>query len=296
MSKEKDAVLFTLAGNQEIADSLIRKLNLEVGHFDLRNFPDGETYIRIQTPVKGKKIILVCTLNQPDNKLLPLYFLAKALKEQGAKQVCLLAPYLAYMRQDKVFKYGEAVTARYFAQLISGFVDSLVTVDPHLHRISRLEEVYSIPTKVLHASQPIADWIKTNIKKPVLVGPDIESHQWVSEVASLAQLPFFVLEKTRTGDRQVEISKPNVQNYTDHTPVLIDDIISTARTMMQTVRRLLEAGMVAPVCVGVHAVFADNAYQDLMATGAGKIATCNTILHPSNEIDLSDLLINALIN
>ena len=289
-----NTILFSLPGNQSLTHQLAKKLDIEEGQFSFREFPDCETYIRIQTPVAGKKVILVCTLDRPDDKLLPLYFLAKTLKDQGAKHICLLAPYLAYMRQDKIFKPGEAVTAKYFASLISSFADSLITVDPHLHRISKLEEVYSIPTKVVHAAQPVANWIKANVQNPILVGPDSESHQWVSEVASLADLPFIVLEKVRKGDRDVTVSIPQVAEYKNHTPVLIDDIISTARTMMQTVKHLLNAGMKAPVCVGVHAIFVSAAYLDLMATGIEKVVTCNTVEHYSNAIDLSELYLDVL--
>ena len=82
----------------------------------------------------------------------------------GAMCTCLVAPYLAYMRQDKIFNQGEGVTSTFFGKLISGFADSLTTVDPHLHRISSLSEVYHIPNKVIHAADAISDWIKENIE------------------------------------------------------------------------------------------------------------------------------------
>lgn len=194
------------------------------------------------------------------------------------------------MRQDKIFNEGEGVTSTYFGKLISGFADSITTVDPHLHRISSLGEVYDIPNKVIHAADSISKWIKENIKNSVLIGPDSESEQWVSEVAKNAGAPFTVLKKVRHGDRDVEVSVPDVDKYKDATPILVDDIISTARTMIETVGHLKKAGMKPPICVGIHAVFSGNAYQDLLDSGVEKIVTCNTIPHPSNTIDLSDIL------
>jgi len=221
---------------------------------------------------------------------LPLYFLSHTAKSLGAMCTCLVAPYLAYMRQDKVFNEGEGVTSGFFGKLISGFADSITTVDPHLHRISSLGEVYQIPNKVIHAADAISDWIKENIKNPVLIGPDSESEQWVSEVAKNAGAPFTVLQKVRHGDRDVEVSVPDVDTYKNATPILVDDIISTARTMIETVEHLKKAEMKPPICVGIHAVFSGNAYQDLLDSGVEKIVTCNTIPHPSNAIDLSDVL------
>jgi ribose-phosphate pyrophosphokinase len=285
-------VILALPGNVALAAKLAGKLDATIGKVTIRHFPDGESYIRIHDDVRGKKVILVCSLDRPDKKLLPLYFLSKVAKDLGAKCTCLVSPYLAYMRQDKIFHEGEGITSGYFASLVSNFADSLITVDPHLHRISSLSEIYSIPTKVVHAADYISDWIKQNIDSPVLVGPDSESEQWVSEVAKNADAPFIILKKIRYGDRKVEVSVPQVEAFRDHTPVLVDDIISTARTMIETVGHLKKAGMQPPVCIGVHAVFADNAYQDLLDAVVGGVVTCNTIPHESNAIDLSDLYLD----
>lgn len=283
-------IFFALPGNENLTDILIQRENAEKGSFELRQFPDGETYIRILSSVRNKTVVLVCTLHQPDAKLLPLYFLSKTAKELGANTVFLVAPYLSYMRQDTIFNPGEAVTSTYFAHLVSGFVDFLITIDPHLHRRSSLSEIYTIPTKVAHAANHISEWIKTNIAKPILIGPDIESKQWVSEVAKKANAPYLILTKIRNGDRDVKVSIPHIEIYKHHVPILVDDIISTGRTMIETIGHLKNAGMKPAICIGVHAVFAGNSFQEIKDSGAKEIITCNTIPHKSNQIDISDLL------
>lgn len=292
--KKQGTILFALPGNEEITKKLALHLNIEKGVSVISQFPDGETYVKIQSDIKNKRVILVCTLHQPDNKLLPLYFLSKTARDLGAKSICIVAPYLAYMRQDKRFTPGEGITSTYFGKLVSSFADSLITVDPHLHRNKSLNEVYNIPNKVIHSAKLISEWIKINIKDPVLVGPDIESKQWVSKVAKDAGASFLVLEKTRLGDKKVQISLPQVDAYKNHTPVLIDDIISTAGTMIETTAQLKKAGMKPPVCIGIHAVFAENAYQDLLNSGVADIITCNTIPHKSNRIDISKNIAEAI--
>jgi ribose-phosphate pyrophosphokinase len=283
-------IIFSLPGNETMGHRLATHLNTEIGEATIRQFPDGESYVKLNSNVKGKCVVLVCTLNEPDGKLLPLYFLSQTAKDLGATCTCLVTPYLAYMRQDKRFLAGEGITSTYFGKLISSFADSLITVDPHLHRRSSLSEVYQIPNKVIHAASHISQWIKTNVENPVLIGPDSESEQWVSEVAKNAGAPFTVLQKIRYSDRDVEVSIPNVENYKDHTPVLVDDIISTARTMIETVKHLKRARMKHPVCIGVHAVFAGKAYEELISSGVKTVITCNTIPHKTNKIDLSDIL------
>ena len=288
------SIIFTLPGNEPLGETITTGLNAEKGNYNLHRFPDGESYVRIESSVENKNAIVICTLHEPDDKLLQLFFLCKLLKELKVERVILVAPYLAYMRQDKRFNSGEAITSTYFASLLSSFVDELITIDPHLHRRNSLSEIYSIPSKVLHAANHISDWIKNNIAKPVIIGPDSESEQWVSDVAKKANAPYIVLEKIRNGDRDVEVSVPHVETYKDYTPVLVDDIISTARTMIETVNHLKSAGMKPAICIGVHAVFANNAYQELIKAGASSVITCNTIPHESNRIDLSDQIVHAL--
>lgn len=287
-------VVFALPGNENLSAKIAARLDAEIGEITLRQFPDEETYIRIRSDVKGKRVIMVCTLSNPDEKLLPLYFLSQTAKTLGADCTCLVAPYLAYMRQDKQFNPGEGITSTYFARFISNFADTLFTIDPHLHRRHSMSEIYTVPCMVLHAAGLISAWIRDNIERPVLIGPDSESEQWVEAVAKNAGAPFIVLEKVRHGDREVEVTVPQVEKYQEHSPVLVDDIISTARTMIETIGHLKRAGMKPPICIGVHGIFAGNAFEELKAAGAGAIVTTNTICHPTNEIEIADLIASAL--
>lgn len=281
-------ILFNLFVDEKIANNLKNMTNCEIGELMIRQFPDEETHIKIESDVKNCDVILLASLDRPDKKLLPLLFIAETVKDLGAKHVRLIAPYLAYMRQDKQFYPGEGITSQYFAALISHYFDGLITVDPHLHRRRSLKEIYTIPTEVLHAADKLSIWIKENVSDPIVIGPDKESEQWVLEVANKAEAPFAVLEKIRRGDNEVEISIPAMGQYKNHTPVLVDDIISTARTMIETVKQLKNAKMKPPVCIGIHAIFSGGAYQDLLNAGVEKVITCNTIQHASNQIDLSE--------
>lgn len=291
-----DIIFIALPGNEKLAESLAIKFKSRPGEIILRNFPDGETYLRLLTDVKDKKVVIVCTLDHPDDKILPLYFLAQTAKELGAKQVGLICPYLAYMRQDKRFNPGEAVTSAHFAKLISQFADWMITIDPHLHRRNSMSEIYSIPVRVLHAAPLVSQWIRGNIKNPLLVGPDEESEQWVKKVAEDAGAPFIVLEKVRRGDKDVEIKVPDFSNWKNYQPVLVDDIISTAHTMIETTRHLLKAGFNKPVCIGVHGIFAGNAYNELIDAGAESVVSSDAIVHKSNRINVGDIIYQALLD
>ena len=247
-------VVFSLSAAPGMAEGLARCFEADLGELETRQFPDEETYLRIATPVSGRDVVLLCTLDRPDAKIAPLLFAADALRDQGARSIALVAPYLAYMRQDKAFNPGEAVTSISFSRLLSFYFDFLVTVDPHLHRIDNLDEIYSVPSKVVPAAPAIADWLKANIPDAFVIGPDEESEQWVLDVAERAGIPSAVLEKKRWGDFDVAISGGSLPDMNDKQPVIIDDIASSARTLVETVKLLSKAGTQPPVCVVVHPI------------------------------------------
>ncbi|MBL4584253.1 MAG: ribose-phosphate pyrophosphokinase [Pseudomonadales bacterium] len=258
-----------------------------------RTFPDGESYLRITEDAKGIDAIVVCSLDNPNEKVLQLLFLVDALKDMGAKSIGLVAPYLAYMRQDIRFNPGEAISSKTFAALISQHFDWMVTVDPHLHRYNSLDEIYSIPNRVVSSAKAIACWIKDQVEKPLLVGPDSESAQWLSEISDLSGIPYLCLEKIRSGDRDVAVSGDDFSQWHGFEPILVDDIISSGHTMLETITYLKNAGFSAPVCIGIHALFNDATYLELQRAGA-RVITCNTVFHHSNSIDVNEGIVTAI--
>lgn len=112
-------LIIPFPGNEEMAERLEPLLAAQRGGIEMRQFPDSETYLRIVDDPAGRDAILLCTLDRPNDKLLPLLFAAATLHELGALRVALVAPYLAYMRQDSRFHPGEAITSRHVAALLS---------------------------------------------------------------------------------------------------------------------------------------------------------------------------------
>ena len=277
-------------GNEAFGARLQVELGVEALGLEWRRFPDGESYLQFKQDLKARDVAIVCTLNDPDSKTLALLFAARTARELGASSVGLVAPYLGYMRQDRRFHDGEAVTSVHFAALLSEAFDWLVTVDPHLHRRGSLAEIYSIPNAAVAAAPAMARWIAANVSKPLIVGPDSESEQWAAEVAAACGAPHAVMEKTRLGDRRVEIEAPPLSQWKDRTPVLLDDIISSARTMALATKKIREAGLDAPVCVGVHGIFSPDALGALRDAGAARIVTTNTIAHETNAIDITAIV------
>lgn len=287
------SLVLPMPGNEGFARNLAEAGGGEIGAVETRRFPDGETYLRLISPVAGRAIDLVATLAGPDPDFLRLAFAADAARAQGAVRVRLVAPYLAYMRQDKAFRPGEAVTSDTFARLVSSLFDGLVTVDPHLHRRAALTDLYTIPAVAVQAAPALADWIAAEVSRPLLIGPDSESAQWVQAIAERISAPWAVMEKTRRGDFDVSVDLPDLAGHAICTPVLIDDIVSSGRTLVAAAELLTSRSMARPVCAVVHALFAGDAFARLRAVAA-RVVSCDSVPHPSNAIPLAPLVAAAL--
>lgn len=286
-------VILPFPGNEAFAQALAEAGGFELGHLETRRFPDGESYVRFLTDVRGKCVDLVCSLADPDQGFLGLVFAADAARDLGAREITLVAPYLAYMRQDRRFRPGEAISSKSFARLVSATFDRLVTVDPHLHRYPALSALYTIPDLTLNAAPALADWIGKNVEAPLLIGPDEESEQWVSAIAARVGAPFTVLRKIRHGDRSVDVDVPDLDGWRGRQPVLADDIASSGRTLIEAARKLVLQGFAKPVCTVIHGVFAEDSYERL-ADLSSRIVSTDAVPHPSNAIALAPLVAEAL--
>ena len=281
-------------GQDVLAGHLRHALGADATRLEWRRFPDGESYVRFEDSPSGKDLAVLCTLTDPDAKTQALLFAAATARELGAASVGLVAPYLGYMRQDKRFRDGEAVTSAIYAAQLSAAFDWLVTVDAHLHRRKTLSEIYAIPALDVAAAPAVSAWIRAHVPDPLVIGPDSESERWAAAVAAGAGAPHVALKKVRSGDRQVRVEAPVLAAFRGRNPVLVDDIISTARTMAAAVGQVRSQGFPAPACVGVHAVFAPDALGTLRAAGVTQVATCNTVPHSTNAIDVSAPLAGAV--
>lgn len=286
------AAFFGMPGNRELAGALARLTQRQAASIETRRFPDEESYVRIDEAA-DEASYLVCTLAHPDTQFLPLVFAAQAIRASGAKKLTLIAPYLAYLRQDRQFHAGEAVSSKVFADLLSDRFDALVTVDPHLHRYHALRDIYSVPTLVLHLAETIGAWVRENLPSPVVIGPDEESEQWVKEVAGAAGCPWALFQKERRGDRDVRLKPPDLDSFTGCTPVLIDDIISSGATMVGAAKLLRDAGFHRGFGIAVHALFADEVSTELLLL-LQDLVTSDTIPNRFSRLEVAPLIANQL--
>ena len=289
-------MIITSCGNSvSIAKKLAKKLRGKFSPLTIKAFPDGDIYLKFNTKVKGKKVVIVQSF-QPhsDMSLFDIVFAAETAKQLGAKKVILVSPYLAYMRQDKMFNYGECVSSRVMAKLLNNSVDKIITIDPHIHRYKSLKDIFTIPARKLTANTVIADFVKKKFKNCAIIGPDWESYQWAEVIAKIVKCDVTCLHKTRHSSRSVSVKMIKPIDVRGKTVVLVDDIISTGHTMAEAAKEALKRGAKRVVAIGVHGLFVEGAVEKMKKAGIEKVITTNCIEHKTNKIDVTSLLFEEL--
>jgi ribose-phosphate pyrophosphokinase len=277
------------------ATRLASRLDVPIHEIALHRFPDGE--LRVTVGPTAATTILYVPLDQPNDKLVAILFAAEALRREGAKRLVLLAPYLCYMRQDAAFQKGEAISQKVIGRLIAATVDRVITVDAHLHRTDSITSVFpGIEADDLSAMPAIADALRAAgfDRDSVVVGPDSESQAWVSALAGRLGTACAVAQKTRHGDRSVDMTFADPKLVAGRPVLLIDDIVSSGGTLIACAKALVAAGATTIDAVITHALFAPELTRDFLQAGIRSIRSSHSVPHPTNAIVLDEIFAAAL--
>ncbi|MBI3775141.1 MAG: ribose-phosphate diphosphokinase [Gammaproteobacteria bacterium] len=275
------------------ARALAQALAAPLALVQVHRFPDGECKVQLPAPCPGT--VVVCrSLDHPDAKLIELLLTARTARALGAKQLILVAPYLCYMRQDMAFAPGEAVSQRIVGEFLAGLFDTVIAVDPHLHRVHELKDAVPATHAIALSAAPLMGlFLRARLADAILLGPDEESAQWVQTVAQQAGWDFAVARKTRSGDRRVAIQLPDIA-FRKRNIVLVDDMVSTGHTLAQTARQLKAAGARHIYSAITHALFSHQASRLMRDAGIETLWCSDSIVHACGEIHLAPLLAEAV--
>jgi ribose-phosphate pyrophosphokinase len=261
----------------------------------VHRFPDDE--LRVTVGPAPPTTILYASLDRPNDKLISLLFAAEALRRIGADRLILVAPYLCYMRQDAAFEEGEAISQKVVGRLFAEVFDRVITVDAHLHRTRTIQGVFpGIEAEDVSAMPAIANALRASSfdRRTVVVGPDAESEPWVSDLARRTGAPYAVAQKTRRGDRSVEIRFTDPQSFAGRPVLLVDDIVSSGGTLIACAQALAAAGANSVDAIITHALFSVDLMAEFTRNGIRSIRSTHSVPHPTNAIPIDDILVAAL--
>jgi len=286
-----DNLLFVSCSHgKHLGYKIARSMHLKHSELAVNKFPDDELLIRFNSNLKNKIVILVQSFYKNiSDCIVEVILAAGTARDLGAKKVYLIAPYFPYLRQDKRFHEGESISQEIIAELIERYFDSIYIIDPHLHRKNSLNDIFKIKSVKLSANNLIANYIKKNIKNPVIIGPDAESYKWAKNVADLIKAESRILRKKRYSPYHVEVKLNKKIELKGKNAVIVDDIVSTGHTIIETAKLLRKLGAKNIFCICVHGIFVNDAIKKFKKNKI-KIISTNTIPNPAAGIDVSGVI------
>lgn len=289
-----DALVLFFDDEREAAQRFAQAAGLQSAAVLRHRFPDGELKLRLP-PSLPKRVYLYRSLVNPNEKLVELLFVAQTARRLGANDLTLVAPYLAYMRQDIAFNEGEVVSQKIVGRFLASLFDGLVTVDPHLHRVATLEEAAPVKRAVVLSGAPLlGDYIAQKLPDAFLLGPDGESAQWIASAARAHGFDHAACEKIRHGDRDVSVQLPDV-NLRGRNVVILDDVASSGHTLARATHAALAAGAASVDVAVTHALFANDALQVIRDAGVRDVWSTDCIAHESNVVGIAAMLADAVL-
>ena len=294
--EKNDTVIISDDQNSPLAKKISLDLHAEYKNIELRIFADGESKIRLDNMAKKNCIIVHSTYPPTDQHLMQLFMIMYKCKEDGAKDICVVSPYLAYTRQDKVFVDGEIITSNLVAKILACLgITKLVTIDSHKPNALN----YSFATIDLTAIPSLSSYVKHNLtmNNPIVISPDEGGIERAKKFAGLINANSLSLVKTRdrfTGD--VSISLLDQGSLKNCDALIVDDMISTGTSIMKTIELLekYRIGDVYAICT--HALLLDDAKQKLLNAGIKEVISTNSIPNEFAKVDLSSVISNYFLN
>ncbi|MEA2036196.1 MAG: ribose-phosphate diphosphokinase [Nanoarchaeota archaeon] len=288
-------IIIGLSHGLHIAKRLANKLKKPYSKLEVTHFPDSEIKLKFNVNLKKKVAILVQSFYKNINDcIIETLFAAETAKDLGARKLILVAPYFPYLRQDKRFNPGECISLQTIAKNIDEDFNEVYIIDPHLHRERTLKHIFKIKSHKLTANILIENYIKKNIKNPVIIGPDWESYKWAQRIAEKIGCDFAIMEKERYSARKVKVTLNKEIDIKKKNLIFIDDMISTGHTLLEAIKAMKKLGAKKVTCFAAHGILVEDALNKLKKAGA-KVITSNTIPNSSAKIDVTSLIAKHLM-
>ncbi|MCK4805955.1 MAG: ribose-phosphate diphosphokinase [Candidatus Pacebacteria bacterium] len=274
----------------ELAKKLAQQLNSDFIFIENRVFPDGEVQPRLEKEKKANKAILIFQKKQEENinaYLIKFFLLLRKVKELAQEIICIM-PYFSYARQDSIFQEGEPLSSLYISELIEKDADVFITCNMHEHR-KKIGDLFKIPAYNVFLFQDLAEEFKDfSPSNSIVIGPDKESRAFVDDFCKKFPAEKIVFEKTRdvkTG--KIDFSFDKNRDFTNKDVIIVDDIVSTGRTILQTAEIVKELKAKTISFAFIHSIFGDKAIEQLNKINPKKIVFTNTLENSCFSVDIT---------
>lgn len=278
------SLLFSGSSNHPLSEKVAEELGISLGKIDLTRFADGELRPWIQEEVRDKTVFVLQSLSFPmDEHIMELALIGDAIRRSAPKNMIAIIPYMGYARQDKQHRVGEPVSARVIAKFIevSKFRE-VIMIDLHNDAIVGF---FQIPVTNLSALSLLSFKLKSlQLKKPIVVSPDVGGVKRARNLAYELDVPMIVMEKKRFLDKHDQSeSYQIIGDIAGSDAIVIDDVISTGGTIANSAKSLMEAGAASVTVLATHGVLAGKAPELLSTPHIEHLIVSDTIYIPKEK-------------
>lgn len=279
-----------------LARKISEVLNIPLVKVRTKRFPDGEFYFKFEENISGENILVVQSLYPPqDMRAMELFLILHTARDLGADAIKVFVPYLAYSRQDERFLDGECLSASMMAEIIEELgADALYTVDVHNENVLKM---YKIPVYNLTASGELARYFaKKDLENPFIIAPDDEdlAIRRAKHAAKVLKTEYDALEKRRDRYTGEIVTYKKDLRVRERDAIIIDDIISTGKTVANAARILKEQGA-RRILVGVsHALLIGDSVRIIMENGVEEIVGTDSVINEYAKVSVAPVLARAL--
>lgn len=284
--QENNNSLVVLGGNSnpDLAAEIAEILGVQTADVILGRFPEGEIQVQIRENVRGKDIFIVqSTCTPPNDNLMELLVLIDAAKRASAKRVTAVLPFFGYARQDRKDRPRVPITAKLVANLITvAGADRVLTMDLHAGQI---QGFFDIPVDHLYSINVLGEYLrKKGLKNLVVVSPDVGGIRMARAYSKLLESSFAIVDKRRDDATHTHVMNI-IGSVGGKNVVIVDDLISTAGSLVEAVKALKDAGALDIYAAIVHPILAGPAIERIEHSEIGELIVTNSIpLGPEKKI------------
>ncbi|MFP4144385.1 MAG: ribose-phosphate diphosphokinase [Phycisphaeraceae bacterium] len=270
--------IFCGRAGRELAEQICRYLDLPMGQGHTDMFPDGEIITKIEEDVRGRDCFVVQSTYNPVNAhLMELLIYIDCLKRASAGRITAVVPYFGYARQDRKDEGRVPITAKLVANLMTAAgANRVLAMDLHA---AQIQGFFDIPMDHLHASPVLMQYFETirgEMGDLVLVSPDVGNVKMANAYANWLGGELAIIDKRRKSGSEV-VSANIIGEVKGKTCLMVDDMISTAGTMCEAARMVMDRGARDVFAACTHPVLVGLAMERLREAPISKLIVTNTL-------------------
>jgi len=290
-----EARVFSGRSNPELSNEITERLGISSGKILLKNFSDGEIWVRFEENIRGADIFIVQSTNPPAENILELLLIIDAAKRASARRITAVIPYYGYARQDRKDQPRVPISARLFMDtIVSAGADRIVTMDLHS---TQIQGFVNIPFDHLYAKSIFLDYLKeiTADREYTIVAPDVGGIKFARSYAQILGVSLTIIDKRRPGPNEAKvmniIGKSRAKNA-----LIIDDMVDTGGTVIQAAELLKKMGYESIIVLATHGLFSGQCIPRIMESPIDKVIVSNSIsIKPERKFPKLEIISAATI-